>query len=99
MRYVINERIFTSHLLIWIRACDQVLMDNIWWPLRKLIVDLLVRLLRGNVNARVRVRVNGSFTRRFLVQLGLHQSFVVRPLLFSIEVEPLLRQIVITQVF
>lgn len=47
MRYVINERIFTSHLLIWIRACDQVLMDKIWWPLRKLIVDLLVRLLEA----------------------------------------------------
>ena len=44
-------------------------------------------------NSRSHVKINGTFSDNFLVQLGLHQSSMLSPFLFIIVLETLLREI------
>ena len=45
------------------------------------------------MNAWSHVRVNGTFIEDFLAQVGLHQSFVLRPVFFIIVLEAIYREI------
>ena len=58
------------------KAFDWVPGDVVWWALRKLGVKewlaKIIQLMRRN--ARNCVRVNGTFSDDFLIQVGLHQD-------------------------
>ena len=73
------------------KAFDSVPRDDVWWALRKLgVKEWLVTLYR---NAGNRVRVSGTFSYDFLVQVGLHQDPVSNVLLSVMVLEVLSREI------
>ena len=52
------------------KAFDLVPRDAVWYALRKLgVEELLIKIV-----TRSRVRVNGTFSGNFLVQIGLNQG-------------------------
>ena len=67
----------------------------IWWALRKLDAEKwLFEILESmDRNAGIYIRVNGTFSNGFLVQVGLHQDSVISHLLFTIVLEALSREI------
>ena len=68
------------------KAFDRVSRDVLWWALRKLVVEeWLINIVQSMYsNAGSRVRVNGTFSNDFLVQVGLHQDSVLSTLSFII---------------
>ena len=69
-------------------AFDQVLKDVLWWALSKLKVEKeLVKILQSIYkNAQSRVRVNGTFSVDFLLQVGLHQgSMIYNSIIYEIR--------------
>ena len=75
------------------KAFDQVPRKVIWWALRKLGVEKwIVRLVQGMYsNVKSRVRVGEGYSEEFEVKVGVHQGFVLSPLLFIIVHEALSR--------
>ena len=56
--------------------------------------EWLVKIVQSMYrSARSHFRVNGTFSDDFLVQLGLHQGSVLSPLLFTMVLEGLSREI------
>ena len=76
------------------RAFAAVLKDDVWWALRKLgIEEWLVRIVQSmDWNARCQVRVDGTLSDDLLVQVRLHQTSVLCPMLFIIVLEALYRE-------
>ena len=77
------------------KAFDRVSRDVIWWVLRRLGVgEWLVKIVQSMYRkVRSFVRVHGTFSNNFLVQVGLHQGTMLSPLLFTIVPEALSREI------
>ena len=73
------------------KAFDRVPRSVLWWAMRKLGFDeWIVRLVKVMYDgANSRVRLNGCFSERFEVTVGVHQGFVLSPLLFAIVMEAL----------
>ena len=75
-------------------AFDRVPGSILWWTMRKLGIDewfvRLVKVMYDGANSRV--RVNGCFTERFEVTVGVHQGSALSPLLFAIVMEALSRE-------
>ena len=75
-------------------AFDRVPGSILWWTMRKLGIDewfvRLVKVMHDGANSRV--RVNGCFTERFEVTVGVHQGSALSPLLFAIVMEALSRE-------
>ena len=71
----------------------------VWWAFRKLCVEeWLFNVVQSMYrNARNRVRVNGSFSDDFLVQVGLRRGSVLSPLLSIIMLETISREIRISR--
>ena len=71
----------------------------VWWAFRKLCVEeWLFNIVQSMYrNARNRVRVNGSFSDDFLVQVGLRLGSVLSPLLSIIMLETISREIRISR--
>ena len=69
--------------------------DVIWSVLRRLGVgEWLVKIVQSMYRkVRSFVRVHGTFSNNFLVQVGLHQGTMLSPLLFTIVPEALSREI------
>ena len=75
------------------KAFDRVPRKVLWWAMRSLGIDeWVVRAVQAMyANARSRVRVGSSYSEEFGVGAGVHQSSVLRPLLFIIVLEALSR--------
>ena len=75
------------------KAFDRVPGKVLRWAMRSLGIDeLVVRAVQSMYsNARSRVRVGSSYSEEFGVGVGVHQSSVLRPLLFIIVLEALSR--------
>ena len=75
---------------------DKVTRKVLWWALRKLgIPEWIVRVDQIMYqNAGSRVRINNSYSNVFNVQVGVHQSSVLRLLLFIIVLEALSSKLV-----
>ena len=73
------------------KAFDRVPREVVWWAMRKLGVDeWIVALVQAMyTNAKSRVRVNGSYSDVFEVNVGVHQGSVLSPLLFIMVLEAL----------
>ena len=73
---------------------DVVLRDIVWWTLRKLGIDeWLVRIVQSmDWNAEYQVRVDGTLSDDFLIQVGLQQGSVLCPMLFIIVLKALYRE-------
>lgn len=69
--------------------------DLVLCTLRRLDIDEWMAKIVHSMysNAQSRVRVSGTLSYDFLVQVGLHQGPVVSPLLFMIVLEALSREI------
>ena len=85
-----NKRLYMAFVDLE-KSFDCVPWKVIWWALRKLgVEEWIVRLVQGMyANARSRVRVGEGFSKEFEVQVGVHQGFVLSPLLFIIVLEAL----------
>ena len=77
------------------KAFDRVPRDVVWWAMRKLgVEEWLIKVVQSlYTNARSQVRINGSFSKDFQVNVGLHQGSVLSPLLFIMVLEALSRDI------
>ena len=71
------------------KAFGCVLQKVIWWALRKLgVVEWIVHLVQGiYANARSHVCIAEGCSEEFEVKVGVHQGFVLSPLLFIIMLE------------
>ena len=75
------------------KAFDRVPQDVIWWAMRKLGIERLVRLVQSMYkDVRSRVRVSDGYSEEFGVGVGVHQGSVLSPLLFIIVLEALPRE-------
>ena len=76
------------------KAFDRVPRDVIWWAMRKLgVEEWAVKVVQAlYTGAKGRVRVNESYSEEFSVGVGVHQGFVLSPLLFTIVLEALSRE-------
>ena len=76
------------------KAFDRVPRYVVWWAMRKLGADeWLVRLVQClNKDVRNRVRVGDGYSEEFGVGVGVHQGYVLSPLLFIIVLEALSRE-------
>ena len=75
------------------KAFGRVPPSVIWWAMRKLEIDgWIVRLLKVVYDdANSRIKVNCCFSVRFEVTVGVHQDYVLSPLLFAIVMEAFYR--------
>ena len=85
-----KTEIYFAHLDLE-KVFDRVPRSVFWWAMRKLGFDeWIVRLVKVMYDGAIsRVRLNGCFTERFEVTVGVHQGFVLSPLLFAIVMEAL----------
>ena len=76
------------------KVFDWVLTDVVSWALRKLgIEEWLVKIIQSmDWSPGCHVRVNGTLSCGFLLQVGLHQSSVLSPMLLIIVMEGLYRE-------
>ena len=67
------------------KAYDKVDRNILWMVLERRGVPVkLLNLLKGLlVGAVARVRVNGKYSERFVLEMGLKQGSVISPLLFN----------------
>ena len=87
-----NKRLYMAFVDLE-KAFDRVLRKVIWWALRKLVEEWIVRLVQGMyANARSRVRVGEWYSEEFEVKVGVHQGSVLSLLLFIIVLEALSRE-------
>ena len=75
------------------KAFDRVPRTITWWAMRKLgvqewVIDIVKAMYE---KAKCSVRVNGSISEMFNVQVGVHQGSVLSPLLFIMVMEALSR--------
>ena len=63
-----------------------LLREVVWWALRYLGVDeWIVLVIRAMYeDATTKVKLNGRESKAFSVKVGVHQGFVLSPLLFII---------------
>ena len=89
----VNKRLYMAFVDLE-KAFDRVPRKVIWWALRKLGVEgWIVRLVQGMyANAQSRVCVGEGFSKEFEVKVGVHQGYVLSPLLFIIVLEALSRE-------
>ena len=75
------------------KALGRVSRKVLWWALRKAWVDeWLTRTIQAMyIKAKSSFRINGQFSSWFNVQVGVHQGFVLSPLLFIFVLEALSR--------
>ena len=75
------------------KATDRIPQKVIWWALRKLGVEWIVRLVQGMyTNAQSRVHVGEGYSEEFELKVGVHQGSVLSLLLFIIVLEALSRE-------
>ena len=76
------------------KAFGRVPHSVLWWAMRKLEIDgWIVRLLKVVYDdANSRIKVNCCFSLRFEVIVGVHQDYVLSPLLFAIVMEAFCRE-------
>ena len=76
------------------KAFDRVPREVVWWALRYLDVDeWIVSVIRAMYeDATTKVKLNGRESKAFSVRVGVHQGFVLSPLLFIIVLEALSRE-------
>ena len=88
-----NKRLYMAFVDLE-KAFNRVPRKVIWWALRKLgVEEWIVRLVQGMyANAQSRVRVGEGHSEEFEVKFGVHQGFVLSPLLFIIVLEALSRE-------
>ena len=91
----VNKRLYMAFMDLE-KAFNRVPRKVIWWALRKLgVEEWIVRVVQGMyANARSRVRVGEGFSKEleFEVKVGVHQGYVLSPLLFIIVLEALSRE-------
>ena len=76
------------------KAFDRVPRKVLWWALRSLgVEEWAVPFIQGMyTDVKSRVRVNGQYSKKFGVGVGVHQGSVLSPLLFILVLEALSRQ-------
>ena len=77
------------------KAFDRVPRKVLWWSMRRLgVPEWLVCTVQAlYANAKSKVRVNGNFSHELDVKVGVHQGAVLSPLLFTIVMEALSRDV------
>ena len=75
-KYLIRKRKIYFAFVDLEKTFDQVPRSVLWWAMRKLGIDnWIVRLVKVMYDgANSRVRVNGCFSERFEVTVGVHQG-------------------------
>ena len=76
------------------KAFNRVPRKVLWWALRSLGVEKrAVHVIQGMyMDVKSRVHVNGQYSKKFGVGVGVHQGSVLSPLLFILVLEALSRQ-------
>ena len=71
------------------KAFDRMSRDVVWWASRKQgVEERLVKIIQLMYrNTRSHIKINGTFSDDFLVQVGIHEGSVLSPLLFIILLE------------
>ena len=79
-KYLIRKRKIYFAFVDLEKTFDQVPRSVLWWAMRKLgIDDWIVRLVKVMYDgANSRVRVNGCFSERFEVTVGVYQGSVLQ---------------------
>ena len=62
------------------KAFDCVPRKVIWWVMRKLGMEWIVRFMQAMYN-NTRSRVNNTYSDEFVVKVGVHQGSVLSPLI------------------
>ena len=93
-KYIEKNRNLYLTFLDLEKAFDRVPRKVLWWALRKRgIPEWIVSAVQIMCqNARSRVRINNAYSDVFNVQVSVHQSSVLSPLLFIIILEALSRK-------
>ena len=73
------------------KAFDRIPRKVLWWAMRKIgIAEWIITTVQAMYNSpRSSVRVNGSYSTEFPVDVGVHQGSVLSPVLFIIVMEAL----------
>ena len=71
------------------KAFDRVPRRGMQWALRKkgLPETLMKAVMRLYEGSKTNVKVRSKFLQEFFVVVGVHQGFILRPLLFAIVVD------------
>ena len=71
------------------KAFDRMSRDVVWWASRKQgVEERLVKIIQLMYrNTRSHIKINGTFSDDFLVQVGIHEGSVLSPLLFIMLLE------------
>jgi len=93
-RYIVAKKPLYFALIYLEKAFDRVPRKVIWWAMRSLgVEEWVIRIVKGiYANARSRVRINGQYSDKFEVAVGVHQGSVLSPLLFIVVLEALSRE-------
>ena len=75
------------------KAFDRVPRKVLWWAMRTLgVEDWLIRVVQVMYqDVKSKVRVEGSYSEEFPVEVGVHQGSILSPLLFIIVMEAISR--------
>ena len=71
------------------KAFDRMSRDVVWWASRKQgVEERLVKIIQLMYrNTRSHIKISGTFSDDFLVQVGIHEGSVLSPLLFIMLLE------------
>ena len=73
------------------KAFDRMTREVVWWALRKVDVEeWFIKVIQSMyVRVTTAVRMKGAESKEFEMKAGVHQGFVLSPLLFTIVLVPL----------